>query len=145
MSTPHFYRESSSRPFPWVKKLQPIAERIIADHNCAGDVNFVLCSDATIKSINTEFRQQAKVTDVISMEWHTPELLGEVYIAEAQVKRQAERYQVSYYQELLRMIIHGTLHLAGFDHLQPQDRKIMRAQEQFYHELAQGKKPWASP
>lgn len=127
-----FFREISPNPFPWERKLKPLANRILKNHKCVGDVNIVLCTDKTIRSLNREYRKLDKITDVISMEWHTPELLGEIYIAEEQVKRQANRYGVSYYQELRRMVIHGTLHLAGFDHLNPADRLIMRNQEEYY-------------
>ena len=141
MSVSHFFRERGSRPFPWIKKFKPVVSQIVNDHQCHGDINFILCTNETIKSINNEFRKQNKVTDVISMEWNTKDILGEIYIAEAQVKKQANRYQISYYRELLRMIIHGTLHLAGFDHIKAKDRKLMRSQEDYYHAIALGKKP----
>ena len=80
--------------------------------------------------MNRDFRGLDKVTDVLSFEWHCEGILGEIYIAEAQVRKQAPRYDNSFKAELRRMLVHGILHLCGYDHMKPVDRKKMRAREE---------------
>jgi probable rRNA maturation factor len=56
-------------------------------------------------------------------------MLGEIYIARDQVKRQAPEYGNSFFAEMKRVIVHGLLHLSGYDHMKAAERKIMRARE----------------
>ncbi|MDR1760753.1 MAG: rRNA maturation RNase YbeY [Fibrobacter sp.] len=125
-----FFCEKEGAEFPWVSRFLPLAERILSEEDAAGNVNVILASDETVRKLNAEYRKLDKVTDVLSFEWHEEDLLGEIYIAEAQVKRQAPVYGNSYYQELKRVLVHGLLHLAGFDHIKVSDRKKMRAKEE---------------
>ena len=81
-----------------------------------------------------KFEKMDKVTDVLSFEWHEEipgeeEMLGEIYIARDQVKRQAPQYGNSFFAEMKRVIVHGLLHLSGYDHIKAADRKVMRARE----------------
>ena len=89
----------------------------------------VLCPDERVRELNHSYRNLDKVTDVLSFEWNTEGILGEIYIAESQVRRQAPRYGNSFKAELRRMLVHGMLHLCGYDHLIPTDRRRMRARE----------------
>ncbi len=93
-------------------------------------VNVVLCSDERVRALNKEFRKLDKVTDVLSFEWHVDGILGEIYLAEAQIRRQAPRYHNSYKAELRRMLVHGILHLCGYDHMKPNERETMRGKEE---------------
>lgn len=125
-----FFRESGSRPFPWGAEFQVLCQDILRKEKKTGLVNVALCSDERVRALNLEFRKQDKVTDVLSFEWHSDGILGEIYIAEAQIKRQAPRYGNSYKAELRRMLVHGILHLCGYDHMVPAERKVMRAREE---------------
>jgi len=95
-------------------------------------VNIILCDNATQRELNFKYRNLDHVTDVLSFVWNEPHLLGEIYIAEDQVKKQAPSYGNTYYGELKRVLVHGLLHLCGYTHYKKKDRKIMREKEDFY-------------
>jgi probable rRNA maturation factor len=97
-------------------------------------VNLVFCDNAMVRELNKRYRKLDKVTDVLSFIYSEPDVLGEIYIATPQAKAQAPRWKNSYYDELRRLVVHGSLHLAGFDHMKAPERKAMRAREEAYLE-----------
>jgi probable rRNA maturation factor len=97
-------------------------------------VNLVFCENDYIRDLNRRFRKLDKVTDVLSFTYSEPDVFGEIYIATLKAKTQAPRWKNSYYNELRRLVVHGSLHLAGFDHLTVPERKVMRAREDAYLE-----------
>jgi len=124
-----FHRVPSASPFPWAKELGALCRSILKQENCRGLVNVILCPDEQVRTLNRDYRGLDKVTDVLSFEWQCDGILGEIYIAEAQVRKQAPRYDNSFKAELRRMLVHGILHLCGHDHMKPAERKSMRARE----------------
>lgn len=100
-----------------------------------------LVDDNVIKKINKQTRGQNKITDVLSFAWQEDKLvksdfLGEIYISISQIKRQAKEYKVSLKEEFFRMLVHGILHLVGYDHLKEKEANIMfKKQENILKEL----------
>lgn len=127
---PEFHCSSGNASFPWESRLRPLAMKVLESEGISDSVNIVLCEDAEVRDLNKQYRKLDKVTDVLSFVWDDPGFLGEIYIARDQVKRQAPEYGNSYYQELKRVLVHGLLHLCGYDHIKVKDRKVMRAREQ---------------
>jgi len=121
-----------NKRFPWQKRLKPVAEALLKKEKKNKAVNIILCSDAKQRELNRDFRKLDKVTDVLSFIWDESDLLGEIYIAEGQVKKQAPLYGNTYYGELRRVLVHGLLHLCGYDHNSKTERKVMREKEIFY-------------
>ncbi len=72
------------------------------------------------------------MTDVLSFEYNDEELFGELYISVPKAKSQAPRWKNTLYAELKRLIVHGCLHLAGYDHLKKPERREMTAREDHY-------------
>jgi len=95
-------------------------------------VSVILCGIAKQRELNRKYRNLDKTTDVLSFAWNEPALLGEIYIAEEQVKKQAPIYGNTYYKELKRVLVHGLLHLCGYGHYKASERKIMREKEKIY-------------
>ncbi|MCX7930419.1 MAG: rRNA maturation RNase YbeY [Chlorobi bacterium] len=92
----------------------------------------VLCDDITIRTINAEFLQHDWATDVISFALTEAPLDGEVYISVETAQRQADEYNVSLHNELVRLAVHGTLHLVGYNDTTESERQLMyRIQEQY--------------
>jgi probable rRNA maturation factor len=120
------------KKFPWQKHLKPWAEALLKKEKKNVSANVILCDNARQRELNRNFRKLDQVTDVLSFVWNEPSFLGEVYIAEEQVKKQAAVYGNTYYGELKRVIIHGLLHLCGYDHHSKTERKIMREKEEAY-------------
>ncbi|HPW94903.1 MAG TPA: rRNA maturation RNase YbeY [Fibrobacteraceae bacterium] len=124
-----FLCEGEIARFPWQSRLEPMARKLLIEEGFPQNVNVVLCSDEFVREMNKQYRNLDKVTDVLSYEWHEPYLLGEIYIAENQVKKQAPLFGNTYYAELKRVLVHGLFHLCGYDHLTPKDRRKMRLRE----------------
>ena len=102
-------------------------------------------NDKEIKTINKNFRKKDKATDVLSFaSLDSPQIpswdksLGELIISTDTLKVQAKKNCVSFDQELLRLLVHGTLHLLGYDHENVSKAKaasMMRKQRQLISKL----------
>lgn len=130
----NFLLEGDIEAFPYKDKFEKMARKLLAEEGKEKDVNIVLCTDEFVREMNNNYRGLDKVTDVLSFEWHAefpgePEMLGEIYIAREQVKRQAPEYGNTFFAEMKRVIVHGLLHLSGYDHIKAADRKVMRGRE----------------
>jgi probable rRNA maturation factor len=100
------------------------------------ELSLALVSDDAIAALNEAHRGKRGPTDVLSYSLvegrhaaHRAELLGDVVIAPAVAARQAREAGHSLNDELLRLLIHGVLHLLGHDHQIARDAKRMRAKE----------------
>ena len=95
----------------------------------ANDVCFVLVDDKKIKSLNRKYIKSNKITDVISFSYNTKaiELEGDIYIASGRSKKQAKQEGHSWLNELIYLVLHGVLHLAGYTDYSPSKKKKMFA------------------
>jgi len=128
----NFFSAVPNKKFPWQGRLKPLAEALLKKEKKNAPVNIILCDSARQRELNKTYRNLDHVTDVLSFVWDEPAFLGEIYIAEEQVKKQAPLYGNTYYKELKRVLIHGLLHLCGYDHHGKAERKIMREKERFH-------------
>jgi probable rRNA maturation factor len=81
------------------------------------ELSITLVDDEEIKRLNREYRGHDRPTDVIAFSLGGPEQpLGDVYVGAEQARRQAEALGVPLSEELVRLAIHGTLHVLGHDH-----------------------------
>jgi len=94
----------------------------------------ILCSDYSIRKLNREYRSKDKPTDVLSFEFGDDDLLGEIYISLQRAKIQARAYGLTYEEELKRLLVHGLLHLMGYDHIKKTQRVVMEEREREYSE-----------
>ena len=95
-----------------------------------GEINYIFCDDIRILEINREFLRHDYFTDVITFDYTEENLIsGDIYISVDTVKSNAQEYGVSFSQELHRVIIHGVLHLCGFDDKTPEEQQEMRRKE----------------
>ena len=79
------------------------------------DFSVILVGDKKIRQLNWQYRKKNKITDVLSFEGEA-DFLGEVVISLPEAKRQAKKYKLNLKIEMSRLLIHGILHLLGFDH-----------------------------
>ncbi len=112
--------------------LLKLARRVVRGEKLKGQVNIVFCPDSHVRTLNRQYRGLDRVTDVLSFGWEEPDFAGEVFISNAQAKRQFKRFKNTYFEELRRLVVHGLLHICGYDHLKTRDRLIMRKKEDFY-------------
>jgi rRNA maturation RNase YbeY len=125
-----FYGETSIRYRGW-RKLKEILKRVITEENkVPGDLNVIITNDDNLRSINIQFLEHDYFTDVITFNYNSGDLVnGEVYISADTVKINALNYNVSFNDELSRVIIHGTLHLTGYNDKTGEEKALMRSME----------------
>ena len=95
------------------------------------DLTYVFCHDDYLLEINQEFLNHDTLTDIITFDMSEDQenLQGEIYISVDRVKDNAEKFKVSYEQELHRVIFHGALHLCGFKDKRSSDKERMQQEE----------------
>jgi rRNA maturation RNase YbeY len=94
------------------------------------DINVIFCSDPSILEINIQFLGHDYYTDIITFDYcEGKNISGELYISIDTVKANAEEYEQEFQTELHRVIIHGILHLLGWDDHCDEDIAQMRAAE----------------
>ncbi len=102
------------------------ALRLVLERADARDAHLSVAfvGDAEISGLNQEYLQHAGPTDVIAFPLHAPAQppLGDIYVGVAQAARQAAELGVPLAEELLRLAIHGTLHVLGYDHPDGEER-----------------------
>jgi probable rRNA maturation factor len=130
------WADAGPLPPPRVKDLVRLAEKVLRAELPKGvkaaTVNLVFCDNAYIRDLNKRFRKLDKVTDVLSFIYEEDDVFGEIYIATLKAQKQAPRWKNSFFDEMRRLVVHGALHLAGFDHINAKDRKAMVAREDAY-------------
>jgi len=95
-----------------------------------GDLNFIFCGDDYLLNINQTYLQHDTYTDIITFDYSIDEhLSGDIFISTERVLDNSTKFSVPFAEELLRVIAHGILHLAGFKDKKEADILIMRAQE----------------
>ncbi len=103
-----------------------------------GELSVTFLADAPIHALNLRWLDHDWVPDVLSFPMDLP-LLGDVYVGYAQALRQAEEHGVAPEEELVRLAVHGTLHLLGHDHPDDPDGRArsehVRLQEEIVREV----------
>lgn len=117
-----------------LRALAPFARRTLADLGRRGwDVGVLFVDDPAIRDLNRRWRRIDRATDVLSFpagEGLGPaRVLGDIAISVPRAVAQAKRYRVPFDRELQRLLVHGILHLMGYDHKAPAERRTMRALE----------------
>jgi probable rRNA maturation factor len=122
-----FYDETSFRLNKW-KKVRSIIEEVISNENrISGDLNFIISNDKYLRDLNVRFLEHDYETDVITFSYNEGRVIkGEVYLSLETVKANAINYKVSLTDELIRVIIHGTLHLCDYNDRTDKEKKDMR-------------------
>ena len=98
-----------------------------------GDINVIFCSDNYILDINQKYLQHDFFTDIITFDYCEDKTLsGDLFISVDSVRENSLFYKTDFREELLRVIVHGILHLIGYDDHTPEEQKLMRSKENYY-------------
>ncbi len=98
-----------------------------------GDLNIIFTDDETLYKMNVEYLNHDYYTDVITFNYNEANYIsGDIFISVDRVRENARIYSQSFEDELHRVIIHGVLHLLGFDDKTEDEQKQMREKEDFY-------------
>ncbi len=103
------------------------------------ELSIMFVGDRRMKQLNTQYRGIRRTTDVLSFESSIPfipddadKVLGDIVISVPKAEAQAKEYGSGFYDEITRLLIHGTLHLLGYDHEQTEykARKMRKKEEE---------------
>lgn len=108
----------------WIKE-------VVAKENLElGELSYVFCSDEFLYDMNVAYLDHDTLTDIITFDYRVGDLLsGEIYISVDRVKENAKEFSITFEEELQRVIIHGVLHICGYEDLSEEDEKRMRDKE----------------
>ncbi|MFC1483109.1 rRNA maturation RNase YbeY [Candidatus Margulisiibacteriota bacterium] len=113
--------------------FKKIAENVLqGEGKNSKRIHLIVTDDAFVRDLNKRYRKLDKTTDVLAFPFNEKQFLGEIYISAEQVKRQASHYKTTFTNEMLRVFIHGILHLCGYDHKKEKQRVVMRKKEIAY-------------
>ncbi len=104
---------------------------VARDHDkIVGELTYIFCNDEKIIEVNRQFLHHDYYTDIITFDETRGRLLrGDMFISLDTVRTNAELVGATYNAELLRVIVHGVLHLCGINDKGPGEREIMEAHE----------------
>ncbi len=104
-------------------------KKLCQPKDCEVCVSFV--DDFTIRELNKTYRNINRATDVLSFPQDGPDfsILGDIVISADTAKRHALRYGNSFQFEIKKLLVHGLLHLLGYDHKKKKDTAVMREKE----------------
>ncbi len=95
-----------------------------------GDLTYIFCDDEKILEVNRQFLQHDYYTDIITFDYSSRKrIAGDMFISLDTIKSNAELFQRAYNEELMRVVIHGVLHLCGINDKGPGEREIMEMHE----------------
>ena len=119
------------------RKKAWIASSIKMERKKLASLSFIFCSDIYLLNINKEFLKHNTFTDTITFNYsnRTNALEGEVYISIERVKENALKFKSFFEAELRRVMIHGTLHLCGYNDKSLTEKAEMKKKEEYYLDL----------
>ncbi|MCQ2973679.1 MAG: rRNA maturation RNase YbeY [Bacteroidales bacterium] len=132
-----FNFEDSEFKFTDLNKVSSWINSAIKKENCfTGNINYIFCSDSYLLDMNKKFLNHDYLTDVITFDYvKDKNISGDIFISIDRTKENAEIFNVSHETELLRVMIHGVLHLIGYDDHTDEDEAQIHSKEDFYLNL----------
>ncbi len=133
-STIYFINNDISFHLKQKKKLKEwIISVISEEEKHFGNITYIFCSDSFLLNINIKYLNSNYLTDIITFDYTEDIIIsGDIMISIERVKENAKNYNVTFHNELLRVIIHGILHLCGYKDKNTKEKKIMREKEDYY-------------
>ncbi|MEQ3661113.1 MAG: rRNA maturation RNase YbeY [Flavobacterium sp.] len=108
-----------------------IIDIVDSEASAVGEINYVFCDDDYLHKINVEYLNHDTLTDIISFDYTVGNLIqGDIFISIERVKDNATDFNVSFEEELKRVMAHGILHYCGYKDKTDKDAGIMRQKEE---------------
>jgi probable rRNA maturation factor len=110
---------------------------IAEEHQSFDTIGFIFCSDSYLTGLNIRYLGHHSLTDILTFAYPdaSPAISGDIFISIERVKDNGERYKTGFINELHRVMIHGILHLCGYDDTSKSDKSVMRRKEDYYLSL----------
>ncbi len=128
-------------PYPSINldRVTMWIENTVTDNNLvASDISIIFCNDSYLLNMNQTYLKHNYFTDIITFDYSDAAYIsGDLFISLDRVYDNAKLFCVSFEQELLRVVIHGILHLLGFNDKLEEEQKTMKSLENYYLNLYQ--------
>ena len=96
-----------------------------------GEINYIFCDDEYLHKINVEYLDHDTLTDIISFDYSVGNVLqGDIFVSVERVLDNANDFNVSFEEELKRVLSHGVLHYCGYKDKSPEEEALMRFKEE---------------
>ncbi len=131
-----FFNQDTSYQLKNKKIVKDWIERTIQNERyVSGNINVIFTSDKYLLSINKKYLKHNYYTDIVTFNYCDERVIqGDIFISIDTVKNNSKRFGVKYSEEMHRVIIHGILHLIGYDDQNDEERALMRQKENDYLE-----------
>ena len=139
-----FHSEGINKPRLPYRKISLWLKNIVSMHDAIpGNLSYIFCNDNYLLDINNRFLKHDFYTDIVSFDYCDKKLIsGDFFISTERVLENSVLYEVSFNDELLRVIVHGLLHLLGFSDSTDEEKTKMRSLEneclEIFKELGNG-------
>lgn len=121
----NFALENESNYEDWITRI------IFSEGFEVGEINYIFCDDEYLHKINMEYLNHDTLTDIISFDYSVGNLLqGDIFISVERVADNAKDFNVTFEEELKRVLSHGVLHYCGYKDKSPKDEALMREKEE---------------
>lgn len=103
---------------------------IVSENKNEGEINYIFCDDEYLHKINVEYLDHDTLTDIISFDYTVGnEISGDIFVSVERVEDNAKDFNVSFEEELKRVLAHGILHYCGYKDKSDADAELMRSKE----------------
>jgi probable rRNA maturation factor len=132
----YLHQEDVSVEPPEMEKLLAVLKQMAEQEGKPlRELNYIFCSDDYLLELNKSQLQHDYYTDVITFPHLDQTICGDVFISTDRVAENAGQLNVKFEHELLRVMLHGALHLAGYGDKTPEQEDLMRVKEDAYLQL----------
>ena len=133
----HFFSEQTRFSVPKPKKtiswIKSVAQAEGANLEA---VNYIFCPDEYLREINVQYLNHDTYTDIVTFNYGSNDTIeGDIFISLDRVKDNAEKFGTDFDTELRRVMVHGVLHLMGYNDKSKTEKKLMREKEDSYLSL----------
>ena len=129
-----FHREDVETGVKEKERIRKWIEATINSEEKKGEtINIILTSNRNIRSLNRKFLKRDYMTDIIAFNYNRGNIIsGDLFLNPDTIKKNAGKYKTKFTEEILRVIIHGVLHLIGYNDENNDEKLMMREKENFY-------------
>ena len=104
---------------------------ILSENKKEGEINYIFCDDDYLLEINQQYLDHDTLTDIISFDYSVGnELNGDIFVSVERVKENASDFNVTFHEEIQRVLVHGILHYCGYKDKTESDELVMRSKEE---------------
>ena len=129
-----YFNENISYSYRVKRKTTALIRKILDNEKfLEGNLCIIFCSDEFLRNMNLEYLNENYYTDIITFNYNEEgKISGDLFISVDRVSENADIHQCDSITEMQRVIIHGVLHLIGYDDQNLEEQKIIRSKEDYY-------------